>query len=63
VADDIKSALADMGFDRVFLDFDKDNGIGVGEEWEKCWSNADATSARPSGCCASSWRGRSSHLM
>jgi hypothetical protein len=35
VADDIKSALARMGFERVFLDFDKDSGIGAGETWEK----------------------------
>ena len=35
IADDIKSALAQMGFDRVFLDFDKDSGIGAGEDWEK----------------------------
>jgi hypothetical protein len=35
VADDIKSALARMGFERVFLDFDKDSGIGAGEAWEK----------------------------
>jgi hypothetical protein len=27
IADDIKSALAGMGFERVFLDFDKDTGI------------------------------------
>jgi TIR domain len=35
VTDDIKSALAGMGFERVFLDFDKDTGIGAGEAWEK----------------------------
>jgi WD40 repeat protein len=35
VADDIKSALAKLGFDRVFLDFDKDSGFGAGEAWEK----------------------------
>src|SRR5271156_6450262 len=34
-ADDIKSALAQMRFERVFLDFDKDSGIGAGEVWEK----------------------------
>src|SRR5271163_901004 len=35
IADDIKLALAQMGFDRVFLDFNKDSGIGAGEDWEK----------------------------
>ena len=35
VADDIKSALARLGFERVFLDFDKDSGVGAGEAWEK----------------------------
>src|SRR5438309_11952094 len=35
VADDVKSALARLGFERVFLDFDKDTGIGAGEDWEK----------------------------
>src|SRR5499433_397473 len=35
VADDIKSTLARLGFDRVFLDFDKETGIGAGENWEK----------------------------
>ena len=35
VADDIKSALMKLGFERVFLDFDKDSGIGAGEDWAK----------------------------
>src|SRR5215813_11651675 len=35
VADDIKSTLARLGFDRIFLDFDKETGIGAGENWEK----------------------------
>jgi tetratricopeptide (TPR) repeat protein len=34
-ADDIKAVLAGLGFDRVFLDFDKITGIGAGENWEK----------------------------
>ncbi|MHB8267263.1 nSTAND1 domain-containing NTPase [Bradyrhizobium sp.] len=34
-ADDIKAVLAGLGFDRVFLDFDKVTGIGAGEHWEK----------------------------
>jgi tetratricopeptide (TPR) repeat protein len=34
-ADDIKAVLAGLGFDRVFLDFDKVTGIGAGENWEK----------------------------
>jgi len=35
ISDDIKSALARLGFERVFLDFDKDSGFGAGEAWEK----------------------------
>jgi hypothetical protein len=35
VADNIKSALARLGFERIFLAFDKDTGIGAGEDWEK----------------------------
>src|SRR5215813_6853706 len=35
VADDIKSTLARLGFDRIFLDFDKETGIDAGENWEK----------------------------
>jgi tetratricopeptide (TPR) repeat protein len=34
-ADDIKAVLAGLGFDRVFLDFDKVTGIGAGDSWEK----------------------------
>jgi tetratricopeptide (TPR) repeat protein len=34
-ADDVKTVLAGLGFDRVFLDFDKVTGIGAGENWEK----------------------------
>jgi len=34
-ADDIKSSLARLGFERVFLDFDKATGIDAGENWEK----------------------------
>ncbi len=34
-ADDIKSVLAGLGSDRVFLDFDKVTGIGAGQSWEK----------------------------
>ena len=34
-ADEIKASLARMGFERVFLDFDKTSGIGAGENWEK----------------------------
>jgi tetratricopeptide (TPR) repeat protein len=34
-SDDIKTALGKLGFERVFLDFDKDLGIGAGENWEK----------------------------
>jgi WD40 repeat protein len=31
----IKAVLQRFGFERVFLDFDKDTGIGAGEQWEK----------------------------
>jgi energy-coupling factor transporter ATP-binding protein EcfA2 len=34
-ADDLKTVLAGLGFERVFLDFDKVTGIGAGENWEK----------------------------
>jgi WD40 repeat protein len=34
-ADDIKTALDRLGFEQVFLDFDKTTGIGAGENWEK----------------------------
>src|SRR5258708_21863420 len=34
-ADDIKTVLAGLGFDRVFLDFDKVTGLGAAENWEK----------------------------
>ncbi|MCC6780523.1 MAG: TIR domain-containing protein [Hyphomicrobiales bacterium] len=34
-SDEIKSVLARLGFERVFLDFDKDTGIGAGESWER----------------------------
>src|SRR5260370_16977932 len=35
IANDIKMALDQFGFERVFLDFDKVTGIGAGENWEK----------------------------
>ena len=35
VSDDIKAALARLGFEQVFLDFDKETGIGAGENWER----------------------------
>ncbi len=35
LADDIKASLGGLGFEQVFLDFDKDSGIGAGENWEK----------------------------
>jgi tetratricopeptide (TPR) repeat protein len=34
-SDDIRGALTKLGFEQVFLDFDKDSGIGVGENWER----------------------------
>ena len=35
VSDEIKASLAKLGFEQVFLDFDKDSGIGAGENWER----------------------------
>jgi hypothetical protein len=35
VADDITRALKHLKFEEVFLDFDKDTGIGAGANWEK----------------------------
>jgi hypothetical protein len=35
VADDITASLKHLGFEEVFLDFDKDTGIGAGADWEK----------------------------
>jgi tetratricopeptide (TPR) repeat protein len=35
VADELKASLAKLGFEQIFLDFDKDSGIGAGENWEK----------------------------
>ena len=35
ISDDIRTSLAKLGFEQVFLDFDKDSGIGAGENWEK----------------------------
>src|SRR5262245_16619840 len=32
---DIKASLAGLGFEQIFLDFDKDSGIGAGENWER----------------------------
>src|SRR5689334_19128376 len=34
-ADAVKAWLANLGFERVFLDFDKATGIGAGENWAK----------------------------
>jgi tetratricopeptide (TPR) repeat protein len=35
ISDDIRSTLNKLGFEQVFLDFDKDSGIGAGENWER----------------------------
>jgi hypothetical protein len=35
ISDDIRGSLAKLGFEQVFLDFDKDSGIGAGENWER----------------------------
>ena len=58
VADDIKSTLAKLGFDRVFLDFDKETGIGAGENWEKRLYEelSRCHAVMSSGCCGGSGR-------
>src|SRR5437763_15533099 len=35
ISDTIKAELAKLGFEQIFLDFDKDSGIGAGENWER----------------------------
>ena len=35
IANDVKTALDQFGFENVFLDFDKVTGFGAGENWEK----------------------------
>jgi WD40 repeat protein len=35
IASDVKRALERLGFERLFLDFDKVTGFGAGENWEK----------------------------
>jgi hypothetical protein len=35
VSDAIKAALAKIGFEYIFMDFDKESGVGAGENWEK----------------------------
>ncbi len=35
VASDVKSWLREQGFENVFLDFDKDTGIGAGKDWAR----------------------------
>jgi tetratricopeptide (TPR) repeat protein len=35
ISDDIRGSLTKLGFEQVFLDFDKDSGIGAGENWER----------------------------
>jgi hypothetical protein len=34
-AKELKDWLAAGGYERVFLDFDKDTGLPVGENWER----------------------------
>ncbi len=34
-ATEIRDWLADLGFEQVFLDFDKASGIGAGKDWER----------------------------
>jgi WD40 repeat protein len=35
VSGDIKAALTRLGFEQAFLDFDKETGLDIGENWEK----------------------------
>src|SRR4051794_11754480 len=35
VSGSVLAELAKLGFERVFLDFDEDSGIGAGDNWEK----------------------------
>jgi hypothetical protein len=35
VATEIAAVIGKLGFERVFLDFDKDTGFGAGADWEK----------------------------
>jgi WD40 repeat protein len=35
VSENIKKSFADLGYDQVFLDFDKQSGIVPGEQWEQ----------------------------
>src|SRR6187401_552798 len=35
VSGDIKAALTRFGFEQAFLDFDKETGLDIGENWEK----------------------------
>jgi tetratricopeptide (TPR) repeat protein len=35
IADEVTTAIKRLGFEEVFLDFDKDTGIGAGANWEK----------------------------
>ena len=35
IANDVKTALDQFGFENVFLDFDKVTGFGAEENWEK----------------------------
>ncbi len=35
IADEVTAAIKRLGFEEVFLDFDKDTGIGAGADWEK----------------------------
>src|SRR5712671_1945208 len=35
IANDVKTALDKLGYEQVFLDFDKVTGINAGENWEK----------------------------
>jgi len=34
VSNDVTTAIKRLGFEEVFLDFDKDSGIGAGADWE-----------------------------
>jgi hypothetical protein len=47
VAGEIKSELGKLGFERVFLDFDKDSGIGAGDPFRPRCAFAHAACAQP----------------
>ena len=35
ISERVASWLGTLGYERVFLDFDKETGLGAGEQWEQ----------------------------